>query len=384
MIRRLLLPFKTYPEKYCCLSEPGLKNNAIIANLNFFYANKSLMVFTIGWVLFQVYSFSDLSLRPPELFIQRHYFGKLFMPFFPSGILFYSVGIAAILICIFILFKRGSIALRTILAFSVMWLNLFRWSFGGQGHSGHLLILAHLLGIFIAYKEISFNKDNKEIQKSIEWYYLGLLMTYTYAGLWKCISLIYKVVFKGNEVSWISSKGALYNYLLEYRGADLPIDHPGMFDFPLFWQLSFLFTCFVLTFSYLAAFRQPLRIWIAVAIIVFHLVNNIVFNVAFYTAIWVLVCLFFPYEKVFSRIRNSQIPVFNRTFTGKGRSASYERIYENGDIDRFDGFYAYREKITDRNRIWGGLLYFPFLDSLVYSFWWIKEGLRSKTTFIRS
>jgi len=376
MIQRLLSLFKTYPDYYCSLSESGKQYNYNIGFNNYFYAHRMLLIGTIGWIIYQLYTYTFISLRPQELFVQIHYFGKLFMPFFPSLMMSYSVGILSIFLILYLLVYKESIILRAILAFAIAWINLLKWSFGGQSHVGHLLILAHLFSIFIPTTKNIADNNKVAIHKSIEWYYLGLLMTYTYSGFWKWIALIYKL-FKKGEISWLNPNAALYNSLIGYHESELPLENiPKFFTFPLFWQLSFLFMIFVLTFSFLAAFRKPLRVWIALLLIIFHIVNNLAFNVEFYTPLWVIFFLFFPYDKLF-RINNGLI-VNDSSWTGRLNHAIYTRYYENGDKDIFYGFYAYREEMVDINWLIGGLLHFPFLDLLIIGIWKIAGGTKVK------
>jgi hypothetical protein len=69
------------------------------------------------------------------------------------------------------------------------------------------------------------------------------------------------------------------------------------------------------------------------------------------------------------KVKMDTVKVKERNFSGRGRNALYERIYQDGSQDRFSGFYAFREKIYDAKPVTGGLLYFPFLEFIIPVVW---------------
>lgn len=334
------------------------------------------MFFTLGWIVFQLKNYSILSTRPKELFEPATYFGKIFISTIPSGFHYYSMGMLAILIIIFILFKKEFWWLRAVLTFILLWLNIFTWSWGKIGHVGHLLMISHLFSMFIPFHTLFSDKANPYISKSIETFYVGVLIIYCYSGVWKWAGFVYKIIFKPDDINWLHPQAALFNALIQLRQSDQPYHYIiKYFTFPLFWQISFIAMTTILTLGVFAAFRHPLRLWVGLALIVFHLVNYFAFNVAFFAPPFVIACLFFPYELFIKKIKNNLLSVSSISFAGNKGRAVYRRVYTNGDTDIFYGFYAYRERLWDKNRIMGGLLYIPFLDLFVNAFW----RTRSKT-----
>lgn len=370
MIQQLLSLFKTYPNDFCALSETGKENSYTISNLSFYFSHKVLMLFSVFWIFFHLFYFQHLVLRPQELFIQNVWFGRIFLPIFPPPLLYTIISIVAILLIFVLFLYKDKWIFRAIIAFIIIWLNLTRWSSGGITLSSNLFILAHVFALFIPIIEIKDNKKDAIIYRSLIWYYLGLFITYFLSGFWKIRGLLYNIIFRPEDINWLNPKAALYTSLIGYHLSDLPADHVlFLFSFPLLWQTGFLVTCIILVLSPLASFRQPLRIWAGVALIIFHAINNIAFDVNHYMSINTLAILFFPYQTIFPSIYKSCVPVLECSFTGSKGNASYERRYSNGDKDIFQGFYAYREKIADNNRILGGLLYIPLLDSIMAYVW---------------
>jgi hypothetical protein len=370
MIQPLLSLFKTYPEKYCTLSETGKRNTYSVSNLNFYYSSKAIMILSILWIIYHVYYYQSLLLRPEELFIQKVWFGKIFLPSFPSPFLFYSVSAIGIVLILSILVYKDHWIVRFLILFIILWINLVRWSCGGESLSSHLLMLSHLFALGIPVASIKKNKEDGMLHKTLTWFYLGLLITYVLSGFWKVSSLIYKLIFKQDEMTWLSSKAALFTSQIAYHLIDQPADSRlFLFNYPLIWQAGFLLTCYILLFSFVASYRPSLRFWIGLALIVFHQINNIAFDVVHYVSSFTLLCLFFPYQELLPSINKTLVPITTVNFSGKKGKAFYQRIYSNGDQDVFYGFYAYREKMVDQNAVFGGILYMPLLDALLNLAW---------------
>jgi hypothetical protein len=336
------------------------------------------MILTLVWLVYVLNNYSVINQRPHELFAPINYFGALFMPSFPSPPIYYSVGLIALLLTLSILFYKDHFLMRIILSFCLLWLHTLKWSFGFQSSAAHIFMLSHIFSIFIPFYSIFKERANEQILKSIQWVYLGVLLTYTYSGIWKWIGLGYKLIIQSEDANWLSPHGPLYNAIIEYRQNDLIFKHAWIFQYQLFWQVSFLTMSFILTFCSFAAFRQQLRVWVGIALIIFHLVNSLVFNINFYNAPLVLACLFFPYDLIFKNIKNNLTSITERQFYGKKFNARYIRIYSNGNKDVFNGFYAYREQIYDQKPLIGGIYYTPFLDITVHAIWRIINSVNKR------
>lgn len=153
---------------------------------DFLISDKIFRIFSVLWILYVVTIYESRFHFPKELFFPKLNFQLLFLPTFPSRFYFYTIVIIGICSSLLTLF-RNKIIYRFFTLFSVLWLNAFLWSFGSISHSGHLFVLAHFFSLFLVYnKKISLSNFNR----SINFYHLGLLSTYTLAGLWKLVFLI--------------------------------------------------------------------------------------------------------------------------------------------------------------------------------------------------
>ncbi len=159
-----------------------------------------------------------------------------------------------------------------------------------------------------------------------------------------------------NSKALIYTNGALYNAVVSYRNYDLPIE-PILkyYQYPLFWQMSFLIVLFIQLFCWLAAYRLQLRMWAGLSLIIFHAVNALFFKTVFITAPIVLLTICFPYHLF---IKN-ELTYDKKIFFSEDNELKYTKTYPNGDMDWYKGFTAYREIMYDKNRIFGSLLFVP-------------------------
>jgi hypothetical protein len=367
MIPQLSLIFKDQKINRCEISESAKLNKIVLTNLTFLYSFKSLLYLSIGWIGFNVYYyFKYLIHRPGELFIQRVWFGELLLPQKPSPLLFTLICLIAISIILIVLYGKDKWYIRLILAMMIMWINLVRWSCGGESVTSNIFMLSHFLSVFIPVNEIKSSIRSFSIYNSIVYFYLGIFITYFFSGLWKSVGLIYKILLKPEDLNWLDSKAALYTSLVGYHMSDLKIPHvvQNLLEFPLFWQVSFLITCVILISCPWASSRLYLRPVIGLFLIVFHTINNIAFDVQHYMSSFTLLVLFFPYHRVFVSTSKDLVSVASRYLTYTDGEAYYEKKYSNGDKDVYRGFYAYRQNWVDDKKIWSGILYFPFIESI--------------------
>ena len=267
---------------------------------NFRYSYKFLLCLTIAWLCWEVYDYQLLTTRPAVLYFPENYLSRFLMPEFPNFILFHSVVLIA-LACTFLLFRfSGNILAKIVLSFACLWLNMAQWGWGFFSHVSHVFILAHLLAIFLP-----FNHKNKDeelaLYNGIVWYHFGILFTYLIAGIWKFGGLIYKLVVTPHVITWIHPDGSWINAYMGYRNNDYTIVNQLMvFEYPLIWQLGFVFIVIVQCFSIFAAFKISLHGWLMGLIFVFHFINSYAFCTIFVWQPLVISILFLPYHLVFN------------------------------------------------------------------------------------
>jgi hypothetical protein len=330
---------------------------------------------TLLWICFEGLNYYQLSGRPAETFVPGNYFGKALMPQFPDKVLFYSVMTLGLSIAISLGRFYDNPIMRGILFIVVAWLNLFQWSFGFESSVGHLLILTHFLAIFLPSLSSRSTQNKQTVYNSICVFYLGILITYSFSGLWKVIGLAYKLITVSTDIHWLN-KGALYMAVISARNYDKDVSWMGpIFAIPLIWQILFLIVTYTQSIAFVSAFRLNIRIWIAGILILMHLANTLFFSTDFFNAPLVLLSIFFPYHLV---SQNNITHTFTSKVQGFGKDFSYTKIYEKGDIDSFKGFYGYRESWVDKHSLLGGLLFAPgvgVIGNLLFNLLGAKKGI---------
>ncbi len=344
---------------------------AYYSNLNFrfntayYYGEKSLRIFTLVWLLYELYLYSLMVIRPAELYSPMVYFSKLFMPAFPGVAIFAVIWITALLCNIFSLYK-SNVWIKALLALTLIWINLIKWGYGFNAHVGQLFLLMHILLIFFPWAQKGEN--DATLASLTKLFYTGIFATYTFAGIWKVIGLLKYLVLKQALPLWLYPNAMLYNVISLNIGWDV---HLGplykVFEFSLLWQVMILFVIFLQTFSVVAVLRpQLIPFWVA-SLIGMHLFNAWVTQVEFYTSIFALAALFWP----FIMIKKADLPVkYTLEYTNTSKIPHLKRVYNNSETDEYEGFYATREFLYESGKWYASVLYFPgityLLNSLLY------------------
>jgi hypothetical protein len=378
MIRLLLSAFNSFSSDKCRRSDAGKEKEWDRNHFNFSCGMNCLTLLAIVWVLHKMILYHSLSQGPHELFLPGNYLGRLFMFSFPSPQLYYSVCLLGILLFFFRFFKSENILLRLISLFLLLWISLFEWSFRQESSTNQTFLFCFIFSLFIPQRPPVSTGDKKNISKMISWFYTGILCTYTLAGMWKWLSLIYKVMSPGNqEIHWLHPHAALITSMIGYFEVDADYKHLlAFFKYPLIWQAGFIIVLLLQTFAIIAAWRVRLQFWASIGLIVFHLINTYFFNITFILAPIVIACLFFPYAILLKN--NFREGIKLKCFSGRREEALYERWYVDGSKDSFRGFYAIREKLYDEHPLLTGILYLPGLATVTEFLWKIsgKKALR--------
>jgi len=270
---------------------------------DFYYGTYALNFLTFCWLFYQTYIYVTFSERPTSLFAPINYFQKLFMPTFPpSWVYFGVIGLCFILILISI--KKSTVWTRALITFSVLYLNALTWSYEFNSHVTHILILGHLLKIFIPHDLKSLNFDKEKSVIAIKWYYAGILVTYTFSGLWKVVGLVYKFLVRTQDVNWIDPEAMQYNAIVSYRTWDLKYDFwVQILEYQPLWQILFVIMVFGQVLSVCFVFRKKWLylggLWTAM----FHLANIILFKIIFVLAPIAVLTIFMPWLAIKNRFK---------------------------------------------------------------------------------
>jgi hypothetical protein len=336
-------------------------NEAISLAHNRYYGDLLMRFLLFGWLVFQFYTYFLMADRPLELFAPINWFDKLFMPSLPSSWVWTSIWISAFALNGLLVVRGEAFWPRILLAALVMYINCIRWKYGFFSHVGHMIVLYHLLGALLPRKRF-FVDDLEEYANAIKWLYVGLLGTYTFAGAWKVIGLVYKMFWHPEQINWLHPLGMKLNSIVGYRDWDMPLEViNNLYQVNWPWQIAFVLMLILQVFSVFGALRPQLTLYVAIGNILFHLINSFLIHIEFYLAPMVLLVTFFPYHWV---IRPKDTYSYKLERTPK----DYKRIYENGEVEQYTGFEAYRQYHYDKNPFIYGVLFFPGIKSLAKLF----------------
>ncbi|GAB3199496.1 hypothetical protein ABID22_002354 [Pontibacter aydingkolensis] len=333
------------------------KQEAILRNtFNFFYAVQALRLFTFVWLYWTINKYQFLRQRPSKIFWYDHALPSLVMPALPAPLLFYTV-VALVAACNLyqLLRQKNHTLCQALLALGLLWLNLALWGYGFLSHINHLYLLAHLLLTFIPLSKKSLPHASVYLHQNINWFYAGLLFTYTLSGLWKIPSLLYKLITNSGDIHWLHPQAALVNAVVGHRSLDLDFTLAPLFtEYVLFWQVSFLVVLYIQSASIFTASRQPTRPWMGLLLLIFHTVNMLFFQIYFVVASVAIICLFMPYNLLFSK-------KYKATFSNVSDNAA--AMNEDNETTA-SPFEKYRTKLNSKSYYLSGLLYMPGLRTL--------------------
>lgn len=272
---------------------------------DFGIADKLLRIFSVLWLGHIYLNYKDLINRPKELFEPIVWIQKLLISTVPNTFIFYSILVLSIILCVVTIFNKA-ILYRLLLFVLLLYLNTIKWNYNFFSHVGHLFILAHFFTIFIppikSIKHIS-SEEKINYANSIRYAFAGVLMTYTFAGIWKFAVLFYKLLFDPTSLNWMSKNAVEFNALLSARLWDEQIS-PIMikiYEIPFLWQfLTLLIFAFQLI-AVLGAFNKKIAIPILFALVLFHIYNMLFINTYFFTSLFTLIILFLPYHRILKR-----------------------------------------------------------------------------------
>ena len=327
------------------------------------YGDLAMRMVVFGWLFFQLYTYHLMATRPVELFAPINWFDKIFMPVFPSIGVWYVVWLIAFGSNILLFFRGENKHARLALAALVLWINCIRWKYEFFSHVGHVMVLYHLLGMFLPRKDKISAQDSEllDYAKAIKWLFAGLLIGYTFSGIWKVVGLGYKVFWHPDQINWLHPLAMKLNSIVGYRDWDISLDHVGdLYSVLWVWQIAFVLMLILQVVSVLGAIRQQLTPYIALGNILFHLINSWLIHIEFYLTPIVLLAVFFPYHLVFKREQDLHK-------SEKLRAGNlYQRSYTDGSKDEYIGFEAWRAYKYDQNPLVYGIFFLPglpiFLD----------------------
>ncbi|WP_066832675.1 hypothetical protein [Rufibacter ruber] len=356
-------------------SAAGRHNRYLRTAVDFFYAETAFRAFTFLWLYWAMAKFELLLERPRVLYTPMNAIAESIAPVLPAKPAFWAVLCVAAVANLAKIFCRQTVWLQGLLVGCLLWANLVLWGYGFLSHINHVFLLAHLFLVWVAVEKPSNNPPSREQFQTINWFYLGLLFTYTLAGLWKVGALGRKLLMSSGDVHWLKPEAALYNALVSFRDYDQPFPYAQLFlGYPWVWQVGFVLVVYLQVASVFAAWRPALRPWVGFFLVCFHLLNQFAFLIFFKVTCLVLLCLFFPYSWLLPAYRRRKLSPAHAAFQGKFLAATYKRLYANGEEDSFNGFEAYRQLWVDTYGYAAGIFYLPGINTAVSFFMRVFRG----------
>lgn len=265
---------------------PAFRNNEANATLyinrfNTFYP--LFIVYSLGWVLYELYCYHLFKQRPEELYVPMNYFSKLLIPQFPSPLYFYAIVVLSVLAGVLILFKdKSNIAYKAILCFGVLWLNTWHWSFGFASHVGHVFLLFHLLTLFIPVNKSFSSNEGLMVSSMIRIFLAGIVVIYTWSAAWKIIYIVYKLIYQPTAMTWLSEDAHLINAVSGHIIMEEDIGWKVLlFQVPVIWTILFIGIVLFMLGLPVLVLNPHLLNSIFFILILFHVTNFVITRAEF-------------------------------------------------------------------------------------------------------
>jgi hypothetical protein len=150
------------------------------------------------------------------------------------------------------------------------------------------------MAIFLLPKNLNKENDFKWVQ----YFYLGILSTYSLAGISKFLGIA-KNIIKGTEkITWIDKNAAKINTLDNYWMADIKVPDwmLNVYAYENFWVLITVIGIAVQASSFLGAFNRKYLTFIMIFLYIFHCYTDFFVLANFQDAKNFVLITLFPYH----------------------------------------------------------------------------------------
>lgn len=275
---------------------------------NFKVSYYMIRIFGLYWLANQFLKFSVLKNRPLELNEPVFWLQKLIFPEYPDTTVFIILCLACASLFVWTVLKPSYILNIFIFLLAIL-ISLPISANYGVHHDNHLIILGFFLSIFLLPKHLEA-KDYKLVQ----YFYLGLLMTYTMAGMWKILGTAKNLIKHTDKVIWIDKNAAKLNTYDNYYRADqiIPEWMMNLYAYENLWVVVTVLGIATQFLCFLGAFNRKLLTFFMVFLFIFHLYTMKFVLADFETANYFILVAFFPYH-IFAVLFNGEF--FRKYFT---------------------------------------------------------------------
>jgi hypothetical protein len=260
---------------------------------NYKIAYYAMRIFGLYWLLMQYLTFRRISKWPKEIYEPFLTIQRFIFPEYPSDILFGSILLICALLLIITLFNQNYIL--NFLIFVLIAIINFPISLNfSVGHHNHLIIIGYFMAIFLLPKNVTKENDYKWVQ----YFYLGILATYSMAGISKFLGIAKNVIKQTGKITWLDKNAAKINTLDNYWIADIKVPDwvLSLYAYENFWVITTVFGIVVQASSFLGAFNRKYLTFIMVFLYIFHWYTDFFVLANFQDAKNFVLIALFPYH----------------------------------------------------------------------------------------
>jgi hypothetical protein len=241
----------------------------------------------------QYLTFRRISRWPKEIYEPFLTIQRFIFPEYPSEILFGSILLICALFLIISLFKQNYILNFLIFVFIAVINFPISLNFS-VGHHNHLIIIGYFMAIFLLPKILTKENDYKWVQ----YFYLGILATYSMAGISKFLGIAKNVIKQTGKITWLDKNAAKINTLDNYWIADIKVPDwvLSLYAYENFWVITTVFGIVVQASSFLGAFNRKYLTFIMIFLYIFHWYTDFFVLANFQDAKNFVLIALFPYH----------------------------------------------------------------------------------------
>lgn len=260
---------------------------------NYKVAYYAMRIFGLYWLLMQYIDFKRISQWPKEIYEPFLPIQRIIFPEYPSEILYISILLICAVLLIITVFKQNYFL--NFLIFLLIAVINFPISLNfSVGHNNHLIIIGFFMAIFLLPKNLNTENDFKWVQ----YFYLGILTTYSLAGISKFVGVAKNLILDTGKITWIDKNAAQINTLDNYWMADIKVPDwiLNLYAYENFWVLVTCFGIIVQASCFLGAFNRKFLTFIMVFLYIFHWYTDFFILADFKDAKNFVLIALFPYH----------------------------------------------------------------------------------------
>ncbi|WP_294317244.1 hypothetical protein [uncultured Chryseobacterium sp.] len=273
-----------------------MMNEKQLTVFNYKIAYYAMRIFGVYWLLRQYLEYRRISLWPKEIYepflnIQRFIFSE-----YPSSFLYNTLLLLCAILLIITWFRQsvllnlGIFLLMAVINFPIS-LNF------SVGHNNHLVLIGYFMAICLLPEKMKQEKDYRWVQ----YFYLGILTTYSLAGLSKFLGIAKNVIKHSGKLTWLDKNAAKINTLDNYWMADVKVPEwiIHIYQYENVWVVMTIVAIIIQASSFLGAFSRKYLTFVMVFLYIFHVYTDFFVLADFRDAKNFVLISLFPYHIIY-------------------------------------------------------------------------------------